>query len=84
MSRTTKPQPPVHGVIKVSTLKIERAKAHLAQMTQGAADVRYYGGHGARFSSGGALSPGGASGSDYQTTSADSIGDADSQGPTGY
>jgi hypothetical protein len=32
----------------------------------------------------GAMSQGGTSGADYQTTSTGNIGDADSQGPTGY
>jgi hypothetical protein len=34
--------------------------------------------------SGGSFAPGGASDADYQTSSADSVGDCDSAGPTGY
>lgn len=76
---------PKHGQIKVSTMKVSHAKAHLTLMTQGAAEVRDYGGHAATgCSSHGAMSPGGASGADYQTSSADNTGDSDSTGPTGY
>ena len=63
-------------------------KKHLAQLTRHALEVKSYGGHPGfevtGQSSQGAFSPGGASGADYQTTSAGNTGDADSQGPTGY
>jgi hypothetical protein len=62
----------------------QHLKTHLAELTANADDVRDYGGHSATgFSSQGAMSPGGASGADYETSSADSAGDADSAGPTG-
>jgi hypothetical protein len=61
---------------------------HLAQSTQHAREVKTYGGHpGFEVtwqSSQGALSPGGASGADYQTTSTGNTGDSDSGGPSGY
>jgi hypothetical protein len=82
-SRTA--QPPKHGQIKVATMKIEHARKHLAQMTQGAEEVRDYGGHDATgVSSQGALTPGGASGADYETRNVGDTPDADSMGPTGY
>jgi hypothetical protein len=59
-------------------------RKHLAELTAQANEVRDYGCHGTGFSSQGAMSAGGASGADYQTTSADSVGDSDSAGPTGY
>jgi hypothetical protein len=47
-------------------------------------EVRDYGGHDATgFSSQGVLSPGNASGADYQTSSVDTP-DSDSMGATGY
>jgi hypothetical protein len=76
-------KPPKHGVIKVSKMKVAHAKQHLAMMTDHAQIARDYGGHGC-FSPQGAFSPGGAAGADYQTSSADSVGDADSTGATGY
>jgi hypothetical protein len=80
-----KAQPPQHGQITVTTMKIEHARKHLAQMTQGAEEVRSYGGHDATgVSSQGALSPGGASVADYSTGSVGDTPDADSAGPTGY
>ena len=52
---------------------------------QGAEEVRSYGGHDATgVSSQGALSPGGASGADYQTTNTGNTGDSDSGDLTGY
>jgi hypothetical protein len=66
-------------------MRIEHARKHLAQMTQGAAEVRDYGGHSVTGQgSQGALNPGGASGADYQTASVGDTPDADSGGPTGY
>ena len=77
--------PPQHGQVKVATMKVEHARKHLAQMTQGAEEVRSYGGHDATgVSSQGALTSGGASGADYQTASVGDTPDADSAGPTGY
>ncbi len=80
---TTKPQPPKHGQIKLGAgMKIEHAKKHLAMMTEGAAEVRDYGGHDVTGqASQGAMSQGGASGADYATSSVDSD---DSGGPAGY
>ena len=43
-----------------------------------------YGSHGTGFSSQGALSPGGAAGADYQTTSVGDTPDADSGVPTDF
>jgi hypothetical protein len=56
-------------------------RKHLAELTEHANEVKDYGGHGTACSQGG-FSPGGASGADYQTTSADSAGDSDSRGQT--
>jgi hypothetical protein len=79
-------KPPRHGQIKVATMKPEHMKQHLAQMTASASEVADYhrGGEVTGQFSGGAMSPGGASSANYQTSSADSVGDADSQGSTGY
>jgi hypothetical protein len=83
-SRTS--QPPRHGRViagapgAMTALHLRR---HLAELTSHANEVRDYGCHGTGFSSEGGMSPGGASGADYQTTSADSAGDSDSGGPTG-
>jgi hypothetical protein len=80
---------PKHGQIKLSIgpnpMKAVHAKKHLRQMTQGAAEVRDYGGHsvGGQGSQG-AFSPGGASGADYSTTNVGGTPDSDSAGPTGY
>lgn len=59
-------------------MKIEHAKQHLSAMTASMSEVHDYGSHGTGFSSQGAMSPGGASGADYQTTSTGTTGDADS------
>jgi hypothetical protein len=81
----TRTRTPQHGQVKVATMKVEHARKHLAQMTQGAEEVRSYGGHDATgVSSQGALTSGGASGADYQTASVGDTPDADSAGPTGY
>jgi hypothetical protein len=58
-------------------------RKHLAELTAHVNEVKDYGCHGTAFSSQGAMSPGGASGADYQTSS-DSTGDSDSTSPTGY
>jgi hypothetical protein len=92
MSSTGKTQPthrkqqsPRHGVIRVSTLKPEHARQHLAAMVSSAAEVRDYGGHEVTGqNSQGAMRQGGASGADYQTSSADNVGDADSGGASDY
>jgi hypothetical protein len=88
---------PKHGVIKIWTLKPAHAKAHLAASTAAMDDVvRYhrgvdannqtkdFGAHGTGYSSQGSFQQGGAAGADYQTSSADSVGDCDSTGATGY
>jgi hypothetical protein len=57
----------------------------MTELTVSAEAVRDYGGHSATgYSSQGAMSPGGASGADYQTTSVGDTPDTDSAGPTGY
>lgn len=84
-TRTRTAQPPKHGQIKVATMKIGHARKHLAQMMQGAEEVRSYGGHEATgISSQGAFNPGGASSADYSTGGVGDTPDADSAGPTGY
>jgi len=82
-SNGSKSQPPRHGVIRVSTMKVEHAKNHLAAMTAAAGEVRDYGAA-TGYSSQGAMSPGGAGGADYETTSVGDTPDADSTGATGY
>jgi hypothetical protein len=80
-----KDRPPRHGQISVNTLKVAHAKAHVAMMTASAGEVANYGGHSVTGQgSQGGMSPGGASGADYQTTSTGNTGDADSTGSTGY
>lgn len=78
--------PPRHGVIKTTTWKTAHAKAHLSKMVSSANDVRDYGSHGdiGQSSQGGFTGSGmtgGASNASYSTSSADSVGDADSGGP---
>ena len=81
---------PKHGVIKTTTLKREHAKARLTASTAAMDDVvRYhrgvdennetkdFGAHGTGFSSRGSFQQGGAAGADYQTSSADSVGECD-------
>ena len=55
---------------------------HLAQHVAHANATADYGGHG-MFSNQGGFQQGGASGSDYETTSTGNTGDADSGGPRG-
>jgi hypothetical protein len=62
-------EPPRHGLIKVSTMKVKHAKQHLSMMVSHANESKDYGAHGVGCSSAGAFSPGGAAGADYQTTS---------------
>ena len=70
-----------HGVIRVNTLKVSHARKHLAAMVASASEVQSYGGHSVTGqASGGSFASGGASGSDYQTTSDGTTGDADSSG----
>jgi hypothetical protein len=92
--------PPKHGQISVSEMKISHAKKHLASMVENAKQMASYhgtdpnnqttdyGSHGTGYSSQGGFTgsgmSGGAAGADYQTTSADSVGDADSAGAAGY
>jgi hypothetical protein len=84
-SNGSKSQPPRHGVIRVSTMKVEHAKQYLSTMTASATEVRDCGEHAATgFGSQGAMSPGGASGADYETTSVGDTPDSDSKGATGY
>jgi hypothetical protein len=91
MSSTGKTQPTRqrqqlrHGLIRVTTLKPEHARQHLAAMTTSAAEVRDYNTGGVTGqNSQGAPSQGGASGADYQTTSTGNTGDADSGGASDY
>ena len=74
-------KPPRHGQIRISTMRPEHAKKHLADMTASMSEVHDYGSHGTGFSSQGGFAP--AAGADYTTSSADSVGDVDSGGPTG-
>jgi hypothetical protein len=86
-SRSSTPPPPRHGRIIAGApgaMTATHLRKHLAELTAHVNDVRDYGCHGTGFSGQGAMSPGAASGADYQTTSAESMGDADSAGPTGY
>jgi hypothetical protein len=81
------PQPPRHGRVIAGApggMTATHLRKHLSELTAHANEVRDYGCHGTGFSSQGAMTPGGASGADYQTTSADSAGGSDSAGPTGY
>ena len=79
-----KPQPPRHGQILVSSMKLHHAKAHLRSMAESAAEVRDYSGHEATgYDSRGAMAPGGAAGAHYQTTSVGDTPDSDA-GPSGY
>jgi hypothetical protein len=85
------PAPPTRRVISGQgqhSMPAKGLKAHLAQLTQHAKEVKNYGGHPGFEVTGqslqGAMSPGGASGADYQTTSTGNTGDSDSGGPSGY
>jgi hypothetical protein len=49
-------------------MKLSHARTHLQLMTEGAAEVRAYGGHEPTADSRGEMAPGGASGANYQTT----------------
>jgi hypothetical protein len=81
MSSRKQMRPPRHGVIHVTSLKPEHARKHLAAMTTSAAEVRDYNTGGVTGqNSQGAMSPGGASSADYQTTNTGNTGDADSGG----
>jgi hypothetical protein len=77
-------QQPRHGVIRVSTLKPEHARQHLATITASMAEVKDYGSHGTGFSSQGGFQQGGAAGADYETTNTGNTGDADSGGASDY
>jgi hypothetical protein len=78
-------QPPRHGVIHVTSLKPEHARKHLAAMTTSAAEVRDYNTGGVTGqNSQGAMSQGGASGADYETTNTGNTGDVDSGGASDY
>jgi hypothetical protein len=75
------PQPPRHGVIKVSSMKVSHAKNHLQMISESAAVVRDYGGHDAiGCHSEGAFAPGGAAGANYETTSVNDNPDPDFSG----
>ena len=86
-SSSKTPQPPRHGRVIAGArgaMTATHLRKHLAELTTHANEVRDYGCHGTNFSSQGAMSPSGASGADYQTTSVGDTPDADSTGPTGY
>jgi len=83
------PQPAVHGQVKSSkgqhSIPEDTLRTHLAEHMDSLNTTKDYGGHGdiAQNSQGGFTGSGmsdGAVGADYQTSSADSVGDADSQG----
>ncbi len=89
------PQPVTHGQVHVPghhprhSELTKQLSEHLRQHVEHAATTAaYHGGQrlpgDAGESSQGAMSPGGASGSDYSTTSVGDTPDADSTGPTGY
>jgi hypothetical protein len=86
MRRSSDPQPPRHGkvIAALGGMTAKHVRRHLAELTAYANEVRDYGCHGTGFLSQGAMSPGDASGADYQTSSAGMMGDSDSSGPTGY
>jgi len=78
-SNSRKPQPPRHGQIRVATMKLGHARAHLRLMTEGAAEMRDYGGQEATgYGSQGEMAAGGAAGANYQTTSVNDTPDSDS------
>ena len=86
-TRNSTPQPLRHGRVIAGAqgaMTAAHLREHLNELTAHVNEVKDYGCHGTGFSSQGAMSPGGASGADYQTTSADSAGDSDSAGATGY
>ena len=74
------PQPPRHGVIKVSSMRVSHAKAHLQMITDSAAEVHSYSGYESTADSRGAFAPGGAAGADYETTSVNDTPDSDFTG----
>jgi hypothetical protein len=79
-------QSPRHGRVIAGApgaMTAKHLRKHLAELTAHVNEVKDYGGHGTACSQG-ALSPGGASGADYQTTSVGDTPDADSAGATGY
>ena len=79
-SNSRKPHPPRHGQIRVASMKLHHAKAHLRSMAESAAEVANYGGHEATgYDSRGEMAPGGAAGADYETVSADTP-DSDTSG----
>ena len=87
MGRSSDPEPQRHGRVIAGApggMTAKHLRKHLTELTAHANEVRDYGCHGTGFSSQGAMSPGGASGADYQTTSVGDTPDADSAGPTGY
>jgi hypothetical protein len=82
-----KPQPPQHGQVKVgghSPMTPQFMRQTLAAHEDHANQTKDYGGHGIGYSGEGAMAQGGASGSDYQTTSVGDTPAPDSMGPTGY
>ncbi len=88
MSKTSSktPEPPRHGRVIAGApgrMTATHMRKHLAELTAHANEVKDYGGHGTACAQGG-LTPGSVSGAEYQTSSADSAGDIDSMGPTGY
>jgi hypothetical protein len=89
MSKAEKRGPPRHGQIKVAVLPAHHARKHLKMMVETSNVTRDYGGHSGQGQvSGGSFTgsgmTGGASGADYESSSQDSVGDADSTGSTGY
>jgi len=90
MAKQPEPQPPRHGVIRVSSMRRSHALAHMRMFEKhGKAMADYHfqptdpGAHGTGFSSQGGFSAGGASGAQYSTGSQDDVGDIDSGTPGG-
>jgi hypothetical protein len=83
------PDPNPHGQVHVGASHpnrdtvVKQMTAHLKEHVASTNATADYGGHGTAASQG-AFSPGGASGADYETSSQDTVGDADSGGASGY
>jgi hypothetical protein len=88
MSKQKMPQPPRHGRVISSagqhSMPVKHLQQHLSELTAHVHEAAQYSGYEVTGqSSQGGFATGGASGADYQTSSADSVRDADSGGPSG-
>lgn len=79
-------KPPKHGQIKLGAgMKPVHARRHMRMMETTSNLTKDYGSHaGSGQTSQGAMSPGGSSSADYQTSNQGNTGDCDSGGPSGY